>query len=177
MEIKPLFLACCKFDVGNEKRTRFWEDSWLSDTSLSLQFSLLFGISNDQNILVSTVFESGLNSLSFWRNLMGDKLVDWRKLVSCCADVRLSEVDDKMVWLLSASKKFSVKSFYSAMQTMEKVPFNFWWKFKMPLRIKTFIWLILKKVFSLGMFCWIEVGLVQKVVFSVDKMKALTTSS
>ena len=26
MEIKPLFLSCCRFEIGNGERTRFWED-------------------------------------------------------------------------------------------------------------------------------------------------------
>ena len=31
------------------------------------------------------------------------------------------------------------------MQSMGRVPYKFWWKIKIPLRIKTFLWLILKK--------------------------------
>ena len=102
-------------------------------------------MSNDQNILVSIVFESGVHSLSFRRNLITHKLVEWRRLVSVCSDVRLSEVEDKLVRLLSASRQFSVKSFYLAMQSMESVPYKFRWKIKIPLRIKTVIWLIIKK--------------------------------
>ena len=62
-----------------------------------------------------------------------------------CSVVSLTEDEDKLVWLLSSSRQFSVKSFYLAMQSMERVPYKFWWKIKIPLRIKTFIWLILKK--------------------------------
>ena len=68
--------------------------------------------------------------------MTGVKLEEWRNLLNICANVTIGEGEDKLIWLLSASRKFSVKSFYAAMQTMESVPYNFWWKVKIPLRIK-----------------------------------------
>jgi hypothetical protein len=53
--------------------------------------------------------------------------------------------EDKLIWLLSSSKLFSVKYFYVAMQNYGAVPFNFMWKMEIPVRVKTFMWLILKK--------------------------------
>jgi hypothetical protein len=50
-----------------------------------------------------------------------------------------------LVWLLSSSKQFSVKSFYLAMQDYVSVPYNFMWKFKIPLRVKTFLWQLFRK--------------------------------
>ena len=94
---------------------------------------------------MSSVFSLGVNSLSFRRTLTGVKLEEWRKLLSICANVELAERDDKLIWLLSASKQFTVKSFYLAMQAKEGVPSKFWWRIKIPLRIKTFMWLVLRK--------------------------------
>ena len=97
MEIKPLFLACCRFEVGNGRRTRFWEDLWFSDTCFAVRFPLFFGVLNDQNVLVSTVFSAGVNSLSFRRNLSAEKMVEWRELLRICSGVRLTEEEDKFV--------------------------------------------------------------------------------
>ena len=47
--------------------------------------------------------------------------------------------------LILFKKNFLVKSFYSAMQAVGKVPYRFMWKVRIPLRIKTFLWLVLKK--------------------------------
>jgi hypothetical protein len=38
-----------------------------------------------------------------------------------------------------------VKSMYRALQNYGVVPYKFMWKIKIPMRVKTFIWLILKK--------------------------------
>ena len=145
MEIKPLFLSCCKFKIGNGAKTRFWEDNWFSDTCFVVQFPRLYAVSNNQNITIQKVFCDGINSLNFRRNLVGIKLEEWNKLKNCCETMILTEEDDTLVWMLSSSKQYTVKSFYSAMHNVGKVPYRFMWKVKIPLRIKIFIWLMLKK--------------------------------
>ena len=122
-----------------------WEDLWLTDTSFASQFPHLYAISNDQNITVRDALGSSISSLSFRRNIVGPKLVEWENVRTLCDNVVLSDEDDQLVWLLTASKQFPVKSFYSAMQSVGSVPHRFLWKVKIPLRVKTFIWLILKK--------------------------------
>jgi hypothetical protein len=52
---------------------------------------------------------------------------------------------DTLCWLLTKSGQFTVKYFYLASQNFGAVPHKFLWKVKIPLRIKTFIWLVLKK--------------------------------
>jgi hypothetical protein len=59
--------------------------------------------------------------------------------------VILNNEPDKLVWKLTNTGEFSVKSLYLAMQCNEVVPYKFMWKVKIPLRIKTFLWLMLKK--------------------------------
>jgi hypothetical protein len=59
--------------------------------------------------------------------------------------VNLNNEPDRLIWKLTNSGAFSVKSFYLAMQFNEVVPYKFMWKVKIPLRIKTFLWLMLKK--------------------------------
>ena len=116
MEVKNLFLSCCRFEIGNGEKTRFWEDLWLSDSSLASKFPRLYAISNNHNITVGKVFKAGINSLSFRRNITDNKKVELAQLKMLCSSCVLTSEDDKLVWLLSASKQFSVKSFYSAMQ-------------------------------------------------------------
>ena len=48
-------------------------------------------------------------------------------------------------WKLTHTGEFSVKSFYSLMQSGRVVPYRFLWKVKIPLRVRTFLWLVLKK--------------------------------
>jgi hypothetical protein len=72
MEVKPLFLSCYNFKVGNGAKPRFWEDTWITNTTLASHLPRLYAISNNHNITVQKAFPPTLNSLSFSRNLVGE---------------------------------------------------------------------------------------------------------
>ena len=146
MEIKPLFLSCWKFAKSDGAKTRLWEDLWISDTCLALQLPRLYAILNNQNITVKYAFTLGLTSLTIRRALTWVKLEEWKRMLALCKNTVLIEEEDRLTWLLSSSKTFFVKSCYLAMQVSESVPYKFIWKVKLPLRIKTFLWLILRKI-------------------------------
>jgi hypothetical protein len=58
--------------------------------------------------------------------------------------VTLKDEPDRLIWNLTNSSSFLVKSFYSAMQFNGVVRYKFMCKVKVPLRIKSFLWLVLK---------------------------------
>ena len=76
---------------------------------------------------------------------MGGLGEQWASMRGLLRDITLSEEPDKLVWTLTNSGIFSVKSFYNAMQSHRVVPYKFLWKIKLPMKIKTFIWLVLKR--------------------------------
>lgn len=45
MKVKERFLMLCEKNVGNGKRTLFWEDSWLGGRPLAKQFPNLYNVS------------------------------------------------------------------------------------------------------------------------------------
>jgi hypothetical protein len=146
MDVKRLFWPCIKIKIGDGTRTRFWEDAWIKDDSLAKAFPRLYSISLNLNITVATVFNMGMANLRFRRALVGEKLALWNELKEICSNVTLDpSQDDKLVWTLSKSGVFSVKSFYLAMQSCGVVPYKFLWQVKIPLRVKTFLWMVLKK--------------------------------
>lgn len=111
-----------------------------------MKYARLFNLVYHKQVTVAVVFSKGLTSIKFRRTLLGDNLVLWRDLVSDCSEVRLRSDNDKLVWLWSKSGVFSVKSFYLALRNQHFLfPFHFIWGLKLPLRIKIFIWLVLKK--------------------------------
>ena len=147
--MKKLFWPCCQIKVGDGARTRFWEDIWLKDKTLANIFPDLYLISQNQQITVLKVSQIGINNLSFRRRLLGSKGASWIELKNLWGEVILSvDDDDKLIWTLTPSVVFSVKSFYKAMQSCGKVPYNFLWRVKIPLRVKTFMWMVLKKKHS-----------------------------
>ena len=55
MKVKDDFFQRGSMEVGNGLNTRFWEDSWLKDEPLSVQYPSLYGIVNHPNVSVDHV--------------------------------------------------------------------------------------------------------------------------
>ena len=69
----------------------------------------------------------------------------WTQLMRSLVGVTLRDEAYRLRWNVTSSGHFSVKSFYLAMQLSNLVPYKFLWKVKIPLRVKTFLWLVLRK--------------------------------
>src|SRR6266536_4971023 len=58
MRTKDLFFRRVKFLVGNGMSTRFWEDTWLGETPLAIQYPSLYNIVQRKEDYVGTVLQS-----------------------------------------------------------------------------------------------------------------------
>ena len=83
------------FKIGDGRKTRFWEDIWLSDTPLKNQYPSLYSITNRKNVFVHDVLNTAppLN-ISFRRGLVGDKWDAWSHLCLRLMDIHLEETPD-----------------------------------------------------------------------------------
>ncbi len=145
MGVKDAFYQFCEKKVGDGKNTLFLEDSWIGGRPLADQFPLLYNISLNKMVLVAKVLSEGLDNFRFRRTLTDKKLEEWISLNFLCKNVRLSNVKDTLSWKLNKSGVFSVKSFYRALMIQGSgFPFKKIWKFKIPPRVKVFLWLVLK---------------------------------
>jgi hypothetical protein len=146
MDVKKLFWPYVRIQNGNGEKSRFWEDISIGESSLANTFPGLYSVSKDHNITVASVINSGVENLKIQRALVGERWSLWDALRNLCRNVVLNDnEEDRLIWTLSPSGVFSVKSFYLAMQSCGSVPYKFLWKVKLPLRIKIFMWLVLKK--------------------------------
>lgn len=109
------------------------------------QFPILYNISMNKYTLVAKVVLEGLDSLRFRRTLVNKKLEEWSKLKCLCKNVKLTKDKNTLIWRLTKSGVFSVKSFYRALMIQGSgFPFKRIWKFKIPPRVTVFLWLLLK---------------------------------
>jgi hypothetical protein len=70
----------------------------------------------------------------------------WNKLLDHCGQTILSEEPDKITWLLTKSGNFSIKSMYMYLSTRRVLfPYKMISRLSLPLKIKAFIWLSVKK--------------------------------
>lgn len=78
-----------------------------------------------------------------WGNTLKMKM--WNYLQAECSQISQSEDEDRLIWLFTASGQLAVRSFYKSMKSQCVIFSNkFLWKVKIPLKIKTFLWLMLK---------------------------------
>lgn len=147
MKIKMKFYQRVKFIVGNGASTRFWEDTWLGDTPLALQYPMLYNIVQRKEDYVSTILQSTPLNIQFRRALVGARWDAWLHLVERIMQVHLAEQSDSIRWILTKNGVFSVKSMYSHLINTGILPTSVpIWRIKVPLRIKIFMWFIHKGV-------------------------------
>lgn len=124
--------------VGNGLKTSFWEDH-IGSSCLAKTFPRLFIVSMNRNVIVQVVFDKGVEGLRFRKAMAGELREQWYELKKLLESVYMNNEPDRLIWKLTNSGIFSVKSLYLAMQFNEVVPYKFIWKIKIPLRIKTFL--------------------------------------
>ena len=145
------FQECCKFEVGNGERVRFWEDGWLEGGPLKEQYPRLFLLSRIHNQSISSFVDSSLHSLSwnfdFRRNLNELEIEEAARLLQKVENVRLiqSRADNRR-WKLDLSGLFTCKSYSSFLSNNGTVqhfpPFSHIWKSKAPPKVKVLVWLV-----------------------------------
>lgn len=78
--------------------------------------------------------------------MYAETLSMWQSIKNQCADITLKEQKDKIFWRSTANGHFSMKSFYLLLKTQAiGFPHKFLWKTRLPLKIKVFIWLVVKR--------------------------------
>lgn len=129
----------------NGARTLFWEDVWFGKRKLAEVFPRLYDITFSRMVTVRKVVGEGCDSVTFRRTLHGETLAQWEEMKSLVGGVVLNEDNDKLIWILNKKNKFVVKELYMLLKSSPLVGFRGIWKLRMPLKIKIFLWLMIKK--------------------------------
>ena len=136
--------------VGNGEKIRFWEDLWLGEQPLCVQYSNLKRVTLMRNLTISVVL--GLSppstlSLNFRRNLSDAEIESLQRLLISIGFVQLSpSIADSRGWSWSPTGLFTMKSFYMALYMTPPItlfhPAKFLWNSKVPSKVKAFAWLV-----------------------------------
>jgi hypothetical protein len=142
------------FKVTNGANVLFWEDVWVGDTPLKVQYPKLYDYSREKQCTVQECWRGGVNGLWNLRSLSLDEVEQWVDLVDLIQQVQLNEMADEVKWNFEKSGAYTTKSMYKFLlhsgvfnMQMEKV-----WKSKMRLKIKIFMWLTNHKRIQAGEF-------------------------
>jgi hypothetical protein len=95
--------------------------------------------------MIAIVFQSTPFNVSFCRSVVGNNLVAWQHLVTRVMDIQLMTHTDTFIWPMNQYSKFTVRSMYRALTAPQVVPAHHpVWKLKISLKIKIFIWYLVK---------------------------------
>jgi len=147
MKVKDRFCHLSTFNLYNGTHIRFWEDRWFRNSTLKEQYPSLYNICRKKHISIASVFSSTPLNISFRRALVGENRLKWNELVMRIAFVQLDDQRDSIKRSLSKLGSFTVQSMYKHLVNQIALPLNkSIWKLKIPLKIKVFIWFLLKGV-------------------------------
>jgi exonuclease III len=147
MHIKDDVLAKGSFIIKDGTYTRFWDDTWMGDKPLKDRYPSLYNIARDRHATVSKVMSSSPLNISFRRSLVDNNLREWLNLVAQVSYVVLVDGKDYFKWPLTKTGLFTVRSMYlNAIDTHPPFQHRKIWKWKIPLKIKIFLWFLQRGV-------------------------------
>ncbi|XP_078150904.1 uncharacterized protein LOC144546233 [Carex rostrata] len=144
MSLDNLGSCSTQFTPGSSSCVRFWEDIWHDNCALSSQFSQLYAMCTNKNILLSEVIHSQGQQVQFCDILDGVALAEWNHLLAFLSQISFTHIQDKLAWRWDHTGNFTVSSLYKFLNhrgVLTPHPF-LWWKLPLPPKIKIFMWLV-----------------------------------
>jgi hypothetical protein len=122
---------------------RFWEDVWMENTPLKLQFPDRYSFCDNTEALVEDLYDVDGWDIGFRRTLTLREAEQRNLLLDRLQEVVLDPYSsDEVEWALDKSKSFSTKSLYNFISHRGVTLANAKniWKTKLPFKIKVFLW-------------------------------------
>jgi hypothetical protein len=86
-----------RWKVGNGSKIRFWEDVWVGNSSLAIQYWELYCLVNEQNMSIAELWD-GVNLKCIFRRCVNTRLfMLWEEVVSIAESVEFSLDEDEMI--------------------------------------------------------------------------------
>ena len=106
MKAKEFFFQFGTFSVRDDSQVRFWEDTWLGNNPLMVQYPSLYRIVRHKFVTIKQVLGQENPVISFRRDLFGPRLAAWNELLTRLEDIQLSGEPDIFRWNLHQNANF-----------------------------------------------------------------------
>nr|GEW77726.1 putative RNA-directed DNA polymerase, eukaryota, reverse transcriptase zinc-binding domain protein [Tanacetum cinerariifolium] len=131
------------FKLGNEEKTRFWDDRWLDGESLKMRFPRVYALELCKDITIaSKVTQHSLVCSLRRRPRRGVEQQQFEELLTLINGVRLVPMGDWWTWKLSSSGEFSVASVRSLIddKTLPDAAQKTRWVRYVPIKVNVIAW-------------------------------------
>ena len=140
--VKHMIRYGVTFKVQNGRDTIFWDDLWISNIPLRLEFPSLYTICNRKDVQVSEFWDGEAWDIPFCRSLGSRSLLEGENLMDKLELVHLQTEADKPTWVLEKSGRYSTRSAYRLLshrgitnKRMKRL-----WACRLPMKLKIFLW-------------------------------------
>lgn len=133
-----------RWQVGDGRTIKFWEDIWFGHCCLATQFWDLYIIANEHNLPISDIWDGAELKISFRRTFNEALMSRWYELEDIIHSIVFSSVPDRPIWMFHPTGIYSVKSFYAVINNGGVTPVHTpaLWNIAVPPRIHIFLWLL-----------------------------------
>ena len=135
-----------RWQIGNGKLVKFWEDNWLGNSSLAIQYWELYEIVNEK---AGTVFDlwDKENLKCTFRRTVGQKLMnDWLEVKQLASAINFTSEEDSLIWMFSSKGVYSSQTLYKIInfRGVTQIHVSAVWKLVIPPRVQFLLWLLSK---------------------------------
>ena len=133
-----------RWQVGNGRSVRLWEDVWFGNSNLATQFWDLYFICNQQTMTIADLWDGDELKCMFRRTFTESLMIQWQELLSVVRSISLSEEDDQLLWKYESKGVYSSKSLYAIVnfRGIQPIYLPAVWDIKIPPRVQIFLWLL-----------------------------------
>nr|GEV11288.1 RNA-directed DNA polymerase, eukaryota [Tanacetum cinerariifolium] len=137
------FVSHVKKRVGNGQNTKFWLDTWILDSPLSVKFPRLVALDSNKQVSVTSKWAASGFNASFRREIRdGVERQQWTDMLSILGTVILSPSFDRWICDLNGDGTFRVKDIRAILDDMflpSASEATRWVKY-IPIKINVFNW-------------------------------------
>lgn len=135
-----------RWKIGDGRMIKFWEDNWLGNSSLAIQYWDLYVLVNEKNKTVHYLWDGSDLRCTFRRTVSDSLYRKWEEVVQLATTITLGDEQDEMIWSFNDRGVYSSQSLYKVINNRGVKPVHLpaIWNLKIPPRTHFFLWLLTK---------------------------------
>src|SRR4051812_48688278 len=130
-----------RWNVGDGKKVRLWEDTWFGVSPLSVQFWPIYTICNQQGITLADAWDGVHIKITFRRTFSNKLMEQWFQFEEVIKSVAFNSDPDTLVWQLENKGQYSTSSLYHVInfRGIQQIYPLVVWKIRIPPKIHVFL--------------------------------------
>jgi hypothetical protein len=102
-----------RWNVGNGRSIKFWEDIWFGNSPMAVKFWDIYFVSNQQTKIVREIWDGQQIRGTFRRTFTEEMMMQWHELLVIANNIVLSEDEDQLIWQFETNGVYYSSSMYN----------------------------------------------------------------